>query len=175
MACRDSPGGPVVRTLHFHCRGPSSPLSRSEDPCSGQKKDVGHLYLRVQGPSSSSQRARHFMISLSLCHTHTPARAHTPTHTSPVSSHAPPHPQALCDLVHLTVPCVLASWACPLLSLILLGTPDPSLRFQVTYHLLCRTFQAEVIHSSFVLIEAHIFSSSCLSLYSLLDLSSLYC
>ena len=130
----------------------------------------------MQGPSSSSQCTRHFMISLSLCHTHTHTHSHTHTHT-PLQSHLTPHPTPRHCVIWfiLTVPCVLASWACPLLSLIRLGTPDPSLRFQVIYHLLCITFQAEEIHSSFVLIEAHIFSSSCLSLYSLLDVSSLYC
>lgn len=130
------------------------------------KKQVGHLYLRVQGPSSLSQCARHFRISLSLCHTRTSPSSLIPRPT-------PPPGIVWSGSSHSSLCASLVGMPFPLTNL-------PGKTWSISQvpghlHLLCRTFQAEVIHSCFVLIEAHIFSSSCLSLSSLLDVSSLYC
>ena len=67
-------------------------------------------------------------LSLSLCHTH----AHTHTSLSSlISCPTPPPGIVWSGSSHSS--CVLAWWARPSLSLICLGKPNPSLRFQVTY------------------------------------------
>ena len=102
--------------------------------------------------------------------------SHTRTHTHiPLQSYLTPHPTP----GHCVIWFISQFLCTSLVGMPFPLTNLPGKTWSISQvpghlHLLCRTFQAEVIHSCFVFIEAHIFSSSCLSLYSLLDVSSLY-
>ena len=129
VECRDSPGGPVMRTLHFHCGVQVHLCPGTKIPAAAKKKQ------QRRTPLLKSARSQFLIpvcktfydLSLSLCHTH----AHTHI---PLQSHSrPTPPPSIVWSGSSHSSCVLAWWARPSLSLICLGKPDPSLRFQVTY------------------------------------------